>query len=71
VRLSKDAWLSDGQREVSAPLLVYNIRAQRVEAASEPGTDKRVHITIPPESAKPQTTKPPAESTQPPPKPPP
>ncbi|HXY76873.1 MAG TPA: lipopolysaccharide transport periplasmic protein LptA [Steroidobacteraceae bacterium] len=48
VRLSEDAWLSDGQNEISGPLLVYNIRAQRVQAATPPGTDERVHITITP-----------------------
>ena len=50
VRLSKDAWLSDGVNEISGPLLVYNIRAQRVQAASQPGSDQRVHITIQPQS---------------------
>src|SRR5437868_13439506 len=34
VRLSDDAWLTDGQNEISGPLLVYNIRAQRVQAAA-------------------------------------
>src|SRR5215472_5238706 len=51
VRLSSDAWLSDGVNEISGPLLVYNIRAQRVQAAAQPGTDQRVHITIQPQSA--------------------
>jgi len=48
VRLSDDAWLSDGQNEITGPLLIYNIRAQRVQAATKPGTDQRVHITITP-----------------------
>jgi lipopolysaccharide transport protein LptA len=51
VRLSNDAWLSDGQNEISGPLLVYNIRAQRVQAAASAGTDERVHITIAPQGA--------------------
>ena len=51
VRLSNDAWLSDGVNEISGPLLVYNIRAQRVQAATQPGSDQRVHITIAPQSA--------------------
>lgn len=51
VRLSNDAWLSDGVNEISGPLLVYNIRAQRVQAATQPGSDQRVHITITPQSA--------------------
>jgi lipopolysaccharide transport protein LptA len=50
VRLSSDAWLSDGLNEISGPLLVYNIRAQRVQAATQPGSDQRVHITITPQS---------------------
>jgi lipopolysaccharide transport protein LptA len=50
VRLSNNAWLSDGVNEISGPLLVYNIRAQRVQAATQPGSDQRVHITITPQS---------------------
>jgi lipopolysaccharide transport protein LptA len=53
VRLSNDAWLSDGVNEISGPLLVYNIRAQRVQAATQPGSDQRVHITISPQSVPP------------------
>jgi lipopolysaccharide transport protein LptA len=51
VRLSNEAWLTDGQNEISGPLLVYNVRAQRVQAAASPGTDERVHITIAPRGA--------------------
>jgi len=51
VRLSNDAWLSDGQNEISGPLLVYNIKAQHVQAATEPGTSERVHIVIAPQNA--------------------
>jgi lipopolysaccharide transport protein LptA len=53
VRLSNDAWLSDGVNEITGPLLVYNIRAQRVQAATQPGSGQRVHITIAPQSAPP------------------
>jgi lipopolysaccharide export system protein LptA len=49
VRLSEDAWLSDGTNEISGPLLVYNIRAQRVQAAAQSGSDQRVHIIIQPQ----------------------
>ena len=51
VRLTDDAWLTDGQNEISGPLLVYSIREQRVQAAASPGTDQRVHITITPHVA--------------------
>jgi lipopolysaccharide transport protein LptA len=49
VRLENDAWLSDGQRELTAPQLIYNIRAQTMQAASGSG-GQRVHITINPDS---------------------
>ena len=48
VRLANDAWLSDGQSEISGPLLVYNIRAQRVQASGTPSSNGRIHITIQP-----------------------
>src|SRR6184192_114787 len=51
VRLSEEAWLTDGQNEISGSLLVYNVRAQRWQASAAPGTDERVHITIAPRSA--------------------
>lgn len=71
VRLTDDAWLSDGQNEISGPLLVYNIREQQIQAAAAPnavaGTDQRIHINIAPhagttapkpDAAKPDTPKP-------------
>ena len=48
VRLSNNAWLSDGRNEIRGPLLVYNIRQEHVEAVQQPGNDDRVHITIVP-----------------------
>ena len=47
VRLTNDAWLTDGQNEISGPLLVYSIRAARVQADAAPGGE-RVHIKITP-----------------------
>lgn len=47
VRLTGDAWLSYGQNyQISSPLLVYDIREQRVLATAQP--NHRVHITIVP-----------------------
>lgn len=46
VRLADDAWLSDGQQEISGALLVYDIRQQHLQASAPPGTDQRVHISI-------------------------
>ncbi len=75
VRLSDEAWLSDGQSEISGPLLVYDIRAQRVQAATQPDSGERVRITIQP-NALPQSDKdaakkptPAPESPKPPPSP--
>ena len=53
VRLASEAWLSDGRTEISGPLIVYNIRAERVQAASNPGEKERVRITIGPKPEKP------------------
>jgi len=46
VRLSDNAWLTDGRNEIEGALLVYNIRQEHVEAVASPGKDDRVHITI-------------------------
>jgi lipopolysaccharide transport protein LptA len=64
VRLENDAWLSDGQRELTAPQLVYNIRAQTMQAASGTG-GQRVHITINPNSPAPPAKSEPAKSEPP------
>jgi lipopolysaccharide transport protein LptA len=62
VRLSEDAWLTDGRNEITGPLLVYNIRAQRVQAATEPGGKQRVRITInPPATETPRSETPQSE----------
>jgi lipopolysaccharide transport protein LptA len=50
IRLSTDAWLSDGHNEISGPQLVYNIREQAVQAATVPGSDDKVHIRIEPKA---------------------
>jgi len=60
VRLSSNrhpddrAWVSDGRSEVRSPVIVYNLREERVEATTSSGsagsspTDTRVHVTIDP-----------------------
>jgi lipopolysaccharide export system protein LptA len=68
VRLSEDAWLSDGTNEISGPLLVYNIRAQHVQAATQSGTDQRIHIVIQPQSTPASPGKTPGKSPPPSPK---
>ncbi|MFL6602174.1 MAG: lipopolysaccharide transport periplasmic protein LptA [Steroidobacteraceae bacterium] len=47
IRLSNDAWVSDGHTEVSGQEIVYSIREQRLQAAAKPGSDDKVHIVIP------------------------
>ena len=69
VRLTDDAWLSDGQNEISGPLLVYNIRAQRVQAATAAGhRAARAHHDHAECAAEPQDARKPAHAR---PKPPP
>lgn len=48
VTLSEAAWLTDGRNEISGQELVYNVRAQRVQAETQPGQTDRVRITIRP-----------------------
>jgi lipopolysaccharide transport protein LptA len=57
VRLSSDhnpddrAWVSDGRSDIRSPVIVYNLREERVEATTSSGslgTDTRVHVTIDP-----------------------
>jgi lipopolysaccharide transport protein LptA len=74
VRLTQNAWLSDGRSEISSQVLVYNLKDQKVQtenraetgppsaAGTEPGLGKgRVHITIrPPPDAPPATAPAPA-----------
>lgn len=47
---SNDAWVWDGHNSVSAPELVYDIRAQHVQATADPEGNSQVHFTINPNS---------------------
>ena len=61
VRLSKDAYLSDGQNEIRGESLKYNVRAQSVAAEAADQGSQRVHIIItppPPKSAVPKSVPP-------------
>jgi lipopolysaccharide export system protein LptA len=53
VRLSKNAWLSDGQNEVRGEMLKYNVIAQTIVADAAEQGSQRVHIIITPPPAKP------------------
>ena len=53
VRLSANAWLSDGQREISGASLTYSVAEQRVVASSADQGAQKVHITITPPLQKP------------------
>jgi lipopolysaccharide transport protein LptA len=48
VRLKDDAWLKYGTTEMKGSSLVYNIRQENVQGASQPGDNERVHIRISP-----------------------
>ena len=60
VRLSDDAWLSDGSNEIRGQQLVYDLREQRVEAGSRAGRQDRVQITIRPGATPPSPAPAPA-----------
>ena len=74
VRLSKDAYLTDGQNEIRGESLKYNVRAQSVAADAAEQGSQRVHIIItppPPKSAQPKPAPPPTpQQPQPPAQPP-
>jgi lipopolysaccharide export system protein LptA len=53
VRLSKNAWLSDGQNEIRGESLKYNVFAQSISADAAEQGSQRVHIIITPPPAKP------------------
>ena len=54
VRLSDQAWLSDGDNEISGQTLVYNMRDQRVIANPDEQGSQPVRITINPKKAEPK-----------------
>ena len=53
VRLTKNAWLSDGQNEVRGESLKYNVVAQTIVADAAEQGSQRVHIIITPPPSKP------------------
>jgi len=53
VRLSKNAWLSDGQTEIRGESLKYDVLAQSIVAESAEQGSQRVHIIITPPPSKP------------------
>jgi lipopolysaccharide transport protein LptA len=63
VRFANDAWLSNGQNEISGPLLIYDIRLEKVQASTRAGGDQRVQITIVPKAEGGQRSPPAPNST--------
>ena len=54
VHLSRNAWLSDGDREIQGESLTYNVLTQTIRADSAEQGSQRVHIIItPPAKPKP------------------
>jgi lipopolysaccharide transport protein LptA len=49
VRLTRDAWVTDGRNQFSGPEVVYNIKEQRVLA--DAGKGGKVHAIIVPQSS--------------------
>lgn len=57
LRLSGDAWLSDGSNDISGSTLVYDLSGQRVVANPDDQGDQRVRLTIQPKKRqKPEPT---------------
>jgi lipopolysaccharide transport protein LptA len=50
VRLTGDAWLTDGCNEFNSDRITYSVSSQQVEADSHPGGTQRIHGTICPQS---------------------
>jgi len=53
VRLTKNAWISDGQNEVRGESLKYNVLAQSIVADAADQNSQRVHIIITPTTTPP------------------
>ncbi|MCU0974804.1 MAG: hypothetical protein MUC71_00630 [Steroidobacteraceae bacterium] len=60
VRLSGDAWLSDGRNDISGSRLVYGMREQRVLAEAAEQDGRPVRITINPRPAPEKPAEPPS-----------
>jgi lipopolysaccharide export system protein LptA len=63
VRLSKNAFLSDGQNEIRGEMLKYNVAAQSVIADAADQGSQRVHIIITPPPSKSSAPKAPPPAT--------
>jgi lipopolysaccharide transport protein LptA len=61
VRLTGDAWLSDGTNEISGATLVYDLVNQRVIANPDDQGDQRVRLTIQPKKTEKNSTPPEAK----------
>lgn len=64
VKFTNDAWLSNGQYQISAPLLVYDMKTEKVRAPNQAG--KQTRITVAPKSGGAKSPQP-EPSTAPPP----
>jgi len=47
IRLSDDAWVTDGRNDIRGPVIVYSLREEHVEASTSSGAE-RIHVTITP-----------------------
>jgi lipopolysaccharide transport protein LptA len=60
VRFMNDAWLSNGEYQISAPLLVYDMKTEKVRAPNQAG--KQTRITVAPKKGANKTPKPESDS---------
>jgi lipopolysaccharide export system protein LptA len=47
VRLSDDAWVTDGRNNITSPVITYSLNDERVQATTSQSTE-RIHVTIEP-----------------------
>jgi lipopolysaccharide transport protein LptA len=59
VQFANNAWLSNGQYQISGPLLVYDVEQQKVLSTRENNARERVQITIAPKATTPESSTPP------------
>jgi lipopolysaccharide transport protein LptA len=71
IRLSGDAWLTDGNNEISGQTLVYDLPAQRIVASAEDQGGQSIRMTIHPKTteSKPNSKQSPNPDVKPDPKP--
>jgi lipopolysaccharide transport protein LptA len=51
VRLSNEAWVSDGKDNMTGPVITYSLKDERVEASTSTTGNERIHVVLSPNEA--------------------